>query len=465
MLIVATTSFAKEPNVMPHSLVRTRPSARRRAGIAAVTAGVVALALAVVPDQAAVAAPADGTVRTFDEEALGEAPAECETVGDVSVAEAGFGGAAETNRAMRLVDQDSSVYTRAWCHYPQTQERSVSYRFSPAQFDAGPYVAIQGAEGTSANGVWRFTFNPDGDDIRVAAYDGSSFADVATVVDGAALNECVDVTINPTLDRAELIVNGVRFETDRRNASSPTMGDIYFGSAGFSPVGVDYYIDDLAVAGELPEDAFTGVEIEPLLDDEGLTRGTEIVDEPVARFRLPEGADVADYTAAVEWRGETIPAELSGTDDDGWVTASISHTFAQVGVDTLRTVVTDVDGNMSVSTQQVTVAGELSRLTFESDEVGSLPADCSTLGGYLPAAVSDELAHEGNRSRRLQDSSADAAVGLTCTALPQQGAYLSFHVNPQSLQGFTFSLIGESLHPTGQPANAQFRLAMRDDGS
>src|SRR5690625_7675151 len=68
MLIVATTSCAKEPNVMPHSLVRTRPSARRRAGIAAVTAGVVALALAVVPDQAAVAAPADGTVRTFRSE-------------------------------------------------------------------------------------------------------------------------------------------------------------------------------------------------------------------------------------------------------------------------------------------------------------------------------------------------------------------------------------------------------------
>src|SRR5699024_9715313 len=77
----------------------------------------------------------------------------------------------------------------------------------------------------------------------------------------------------------------------------------------------------------------------------------------------------------------------------------------------------------------------------------------------------DERAHEGNRSLRLQDTSADAAVGVTCTTLPQQGAYLSFHVNPQSVQGFTFSLIGESLLPTGQPANTQFRLAMRADGS
>lgn len=464
MLIVATTRYAKEPNVMTHSLVRTRPPAGRRwLGTAAVAA--VTLVLAVMPSPMAAAAPADGAVRTFDDESLGAPPEDCRIIGDVTVAEAGFGGAAATNRAMRLVDENNSVYTRAWCHYPQTEERSVSYRFSPAQFDAGPYVAIQGAAGTSANGVWRFTFNRDGDDIRVAAYDGSSFADVATITGGAALNEWVDVTINATVDRAELIVNGVRFETDRRNDASPTMGDVYFGSAGFSPVGVDYYIDDLAVAGQLPDDAFAGVDIEPLFDDDGLTRDTEVIDEPIARFPLPDGAEVAAYSATAEWRGETIPAELSGPDEDGWVTASISHTFTRAGVDTLRTVVTDLDGNMSVSSQQVTVAGDLSHLTFESDDVGSLPADCSTLGGYLPAAVSDERGYEGKHSLRLQDTSADAAVGVTCTALPQQGAYLSFRVSPQSLQGFTFSLIGESLLSTGQPANAQFRLAMRADGS
>src|SRR5699024_1572288 len=81
MLIVAATQYAKEPNVMSHSLVRTRPAARpRRAGIAAATAGAVALTLAVLPGQVAVAAPADGTVRTFDDEALGEPPEDCETV-------------------------------------------------------------------------------------------------------------------------------------------------------------------------------------------------------------------------------------------------------------------------------------------------------------------------------------------------------------------------------------------------
>ncbi|MGO1583932.1 MAG: hypothetical protein ACTHXO_12005, partial [Actinomycetaceae bacterium] len=358
-----------------------RTSHLRRAVLAAVAAmAAVLLALvpgAVVPGSQAAAAPADGAVRTFDEEPLGEPPADCRIIGDVTVAEAAFGGAAETNRAMRVVDQDSSVYTRAWCDYPQTEERSVSYRFSPAEFDAGPYVAIQGAEGASANGVWRFTFNRDGDDIRVAAYDGSSFADVATVTGGAALNEWVDVTINATTERAELVLDGVRFETERRNAASPTMGEIYFGSAGQGAVGVDYYIDDLAVSGELPEDAFGGLTIESTFDDTDLVVGTEVTDEPIARFQLPDGAALEDYTAVAEWQGETIPAVLSGPDEDGWVTVSISHTFAQAGVNTLRTVVTDAAGNESDSTQEITVAGDFDTLTFESDDVGSVPAECS----------------------------------------------------------------------------------------
>lgn len=434
----------------------------RRAVIAAVaTAGLV---LAVVPGQVAAAAPADGTVRTFDDETLGAPPSDCDIIGDVIVADAGFGGAAGTNRAMRLVDASNTVYTRAWCHYPQTTERSVSYRFSPAQINAGPYVAIQGAPGTSANGVWRFTFNRDGDDIRIAAYNGSSFADVARITGGAALGQWVDVTLNATLDRAELIVNGVRFQTDRRNAASPTMGDIFFGSAGASAVGVDYYIDDLAVSGTLPDDAFAGVTIEPLFDDEGVSRGVEVVDAPIARFLLPDGAAAADYSAVAQWRGESIPAVLSGPDAEGWVTASITYAFSQAGASTLRTVVTDSDGVESVSAQQITVAGAFSELTFESDAVGSLPPDCSTLERHTAAAVSDERSYRGEHALRVQDTSATTAAGMTCTVLPQQGAYLSLQVNPRSLQGFTIDLIGKSLISTGQPANSLFRLALRADG-
>jgi len=435
----------------------------RRAVIAVAVAA--ALVVAVVPGQVAVAAPADGTVRTFDDETLGAAPSDCDVIGDVAVTDAGFGGAPATNRAMRLVDQSNTVYTRTWCHYPQTTERSVSYRFSPAQINAGPYVAIQGAPGTSANGVWRFTFNRDGDDIRIAAYNGSSFADVARVAGGAAPGEWVDVAINATLDRAELIVNGVRFQTDRRNAVSPTMGDIYFGSAGASPTGVDYYIDDLAVTGQLPDDAFAGVTIEPVFDDTGVVMGSEIVDAPIARFHLPDGAKIADYSATAQWHGQSIPAELSGPDADGRVTASITYAFSQAGASTLRTVVTDADGIQSVSAQQITVAGAFSELTFESDPVGSIPPDCSTLETYIPAAVSDEVSYEGGHSLRVHDTSATASAGMTCTVLPQQGAYLSFQVNPRSLQGFTVDLIGKSLIPTGQPANSLFRLALRADGA
>ncbi|MFC8681509.1 exo-alpha-sialidase [Microbacterium ureisolvens] len=437
------------------------PRSRRAAGAAAAA---IALVLAVVPGQVATAAPADGAVRTFDAEPVGAPPADCDIIGDVTVADAGFGGAPATNRAMRLVDQSNTVYTRTWCHYPQSTERSVTYRFSPAQLTGGPYVAIQGAPGTSANGVWRFTFNRDGNDIRVAAYNGSSFADVARVAGGAALGEWVDVTINATLNRAELILNGVRFETDRRNAASPTLGDIFFGSAGQSAVGVDYYIDDLAVTDTLPTDAFAGVPIEPLFDSTNVTRGEQIVDAPIARFQIPEGADPADYTAVAEWRDETMPTTLSAPDADGWVTASITHTFARAGAGTLRTVVTDAQGIISIGTQEITVAGELSTLTFESDPIGSVPPDCSTLGGYAAPAVSDQAAHDSARSLRVLDTSAATSVAVTCTVAPQQGAYLSLQVNPSSLQGFTVDIIGQSLVPTGQPANSLFRVALRENG-
>ena len=128
------------------------------------------------------------------------------------------------------------------------------------------------------------------------------------------------------------------------------------------------------------------------------------------------------------------------------------------------TVVTAADGSQSEGTQETTVAGEFS-LDFESDAVGSVPAHCSTLDGYDPALVTDEAASEGAHSLRIQDSSAEAAVGLACPVLPQQGAYLSFQVNPQALEGFTVDLIGESLVPTGHPANSLFRLTADDDGS
>ncbi|WP_146796790.1 sialidase family protein, partial [Agrococcus baldri] len=199
-------------------------------------------------------------------------------------------------------------------------------------------------------------------------------------------------------------------------------------------------------------------------DDTGLTRGTEVADAPIARFHLPDGASVDDYAATAEWQGESIEAALSGPDAEGWVTASISHAFERAGTGTLRTTVTGADGTRSVGTQPITVAGAFDELTFESDPVGGVPADCSTLDNYLPVAVSDAMAFEGQRALRVRDTSAQANAGVSCTVLPQQGAYLSMQLNPQSLQGFTVDIIGTSLHATGQPANALFRLALRADG-
>src|SRR5690606_37125492 len=99
----------RRPNPEEKQEMKLRMPRPRRAVIAVAVAA--ALVVAVVPGQVAVAAPADGTVRTFDDETLGAAPSDCDVIGDVAVTEAGFGGAPATNRAMRLVDQSNTVYT------------------------------------------------------------------------------------------------------------------------------------------------------------------------------------------------------------------------------------------------------------------------------------------------------------------------------------------------------------------
>jgi hypothetical protein len=327
------------------------PRAFRRRAVAVVAT--IGLALAVLPATVASAAPADATVRTFDAEPVGTAPAECTSVGDVTVAQAAFGGAADSNRAMRLNDQTAAAQTRTQCAYPLSTERSVAFRLSPAQLSNSMIVALMGGPGDNGNGVWRFVFAQDGPDLRVQAYNGSGWATIASVPGGATLGAWQDVTINATLERAELIVNGMRFQTTVRVAASTAMGNVYFASAGTAATGIDFYVDDLAVAGALPEDAFAGVPIEPLFA--GAVKGVEVVDAPIARFRIAEGGDPSGYSVVSTFIGEQLPVSLSGADGDGWVTASITHIFPEALSGTLRTVVTDAAGIESVAEQFITI--------------------------------------------------------------------------------------------------------------
>src|SRR5690349_16329486 len=89
-------------------------------------AAAIGLALAAAPATFAAAAPTAETVRSFDTEALGAPPTGCVSVGDVTIADASFGGAGESNRALRLNDQTTTAQTRTQCTYPTAAERSVS---------------------------------------------------------------------------------------------------------------------------------------------------------------------------------------------------------------------------------------------------------------------------------------------------------------------------------------------------
>ncbi|WP_146797748.1 sialidase family protein, partial [Agrococcus baldri] len=92
----------------------------------------------------------------------------------------------------------------------------------------------------------------------------------------------------------------------------------------------------------------------------GAVAGVEVVDAPVARFRLPEGASADDFTAASTWQGASIAATVTGPDAEGWATAAITHVFPTVDSGVLRTTVTGPDGAESVTEQSMTVRSSTS---------------------------------------------------------------------------------------------------------
>lgn len=102
---------------------------------------------------------------------------------------------------------------------------------------------------------------------------------------------------------------------------------------------------------------------------------------------------------------------------------------------------------------------------FESDAVGAPPTGCGTPAGNLTPTVTDTKAYAGSHSVEITDTSTAAQALLTCSTPKQQGAYLSFEVDPAVGKGFTVDLVGTALIGAGLPDDAVFRLTVGSDGS
>lgn len=102
---------------------------------------------------------------------------------------------------------------------------------------------------------------------------------------------------------------------------------------------------------------------------------------------------------------------------------------------------------------------------FESDVVGSVPAGCGTPPGSVAPTVTDERAYAGHNSVQVTDTSPTSQALLTCATPAQQGAYLSFEVDPVAVKAFTFDITGNALIGAALPDDAVFHLKVGADGS
>lgn len=101
---------------------------------------------------------------------------------------------------------------------------------------------------------------------------------------------------------------------------------------------------------------------------------------------------------------------------------------------------------------------------FESDAIGSIPADCSTPAGRASAAVTDAEARSGRQSLALTDAATDAQTVIVCPGAGGDGQKLRFAVRPETLpNGFLVSLLGTF---AGKPATGVpvFQVMVRPDG-
>lgn len=212
---------------------------------------------------------AEGKQRSFDQEPLGQPPQGCSVRGDITVAEAAFGGADADNRAVRLLDNSSSQIAEMVCDYPSSDEKSVRFTHAPQQYANSFLFGIRGdtAEGGSAP-AWWFELQPVSgtDDARLRVYDGRAWNRLGHVPGFADPGAFKRVKLAATADAAEVTVGDRTFFTDLRRAATVNLNDVVFSTGGTASTGMDFYVDSLAVKSDLvqaPKDPRTVVAVEP----------------------------------------------------------------------------------------------------------------------------------------------------------------------------------------------------------
>ncbi|SDT13899.1 sialidase family protein [Jiangella sp. DSM 45060] len=377
------------------SPIHRRSWPRRSAVLtAAVTVSLAVAATAPAAEEVAAAAAID--VRTFDAEALGEPPGGCATTGDVAVSEAPFGAAGAGNRAVRLIDDTSSATTTMVCDHPESDERYLSFGFNPQRHGGPLLFGIRGDTAVGGTGnAWWFGVSPIAgtDDATVMVYDGAAWNQLGRVDGLSTPGEFTEVTVAATADAAEITAAGETFITDLRRDDTVNLGDVVFSSAGQSAVGMEFYVDDLAVGTELAEDpvGLQFVDIASWVNP--VSEGETSPEFRLVSFRPIGGASGETFEATVDWGAGPRPATVEASEEAGRFDVVGSHPYSETGP---HSVVVDVSGSAGTSGRSTLSVAVERRSVVAVEPEGMAPRFPSVIrldDGRLLAAYYSGIGH------------------------------------------------------------------------
>ncbi|SDT07329.1 sialidase family protein [Microlunatus soli] len=311
--------------------------------------GLLPLALTATPATAEPGRPrttTGDTIRTFDDEPVGAAPADATVRGDVTVAEAPFG--ATGNRAVRLrgsAAADSAVIFE----HPAAPARRFAVDLAPHQVQ--PFrIAIHGstADGQDAVG-YRLTVGPlynygRSATAQVSISGPEGTRQLGAIPDLTDQDQPTRIELTATAQAIVLTVGEFVFRSTDRIETIDSITGIEFLAAA---TGTDLYLDDLAstdrVSSEATDNAVAATDVIT-----SLTTGAPPSATPAARIRQP-GVTAEDVTARVHVGGRWRDAVISGRPGRLTVSAALQET--DIGLQPVTVTITERATGLSRSAQ------------------------------------------------------------------------------------------------------------------
>jgi hypothetical protein len=189
-------------------------------------------------------------VDTFENDPVFGPPRGFTDVKNADVTTVGMGGY-QSGRSLQLLDLATDASANATRISADESTESVAFQWGTADFRGAFLFDVRGRDSTGAlNTPWHFALAPiSGTTNATLRADDSTgtWQDIATITGVGTVNTWIPITISATLASATVSVNGHSYTTSARYQTPAHLSGVGFGSAGTSPYGMEFFIDDLSV--------------------------------------------------------------------------------------------------------------------------------------------------------------------------------------------------------------------------